>query len=912
MESIASPWDDSAFPPYLVGVGASAGGLQALEALFRAIPPDTDLSFVVVQHLSITHKSMMDQLLERVTSMPIKMITDGMRPQSSTVHLMQAGTEVVIKNGCFRLTERDTAQRVPLPIDAFFTSLAEAMASRAVGIILSGTGSDGSCGVVRIHEAGGLVLVQDPHYAQFDGMPLNAINTGHTDLVLKPEQMADVLQAYQDNPTTGLHLTETTAKPASPRDRLFALLWDRYDVDFTHYKTATITRRIERRLTLSRDGDLESYVQRLTHDIDALDALYRDLLIGVTQFFRDDEAFEYLEQKVMPQLLQTAAARDLRIWVAGCATGEEAYSIAMLVHEGLERQDAPQSVQIFATDVHQTSLDIASAGLYGEDAVRKMKPERLARYFMVEPGGYRVIPALRQMIVFARHDLTYDVPFGNVDLVTCRNVLIYIQLASQEQILRRFLYGLRVGGTMMLGPSESVGSLHTAFTEVDHCWKVYRKERESQPLSDFVPLPDTQKPSPRPSPKRPGSTPHSLSLARQQLYDKLLEALIPAGVLVNAEGKWEHVVGDLTPFVPPFRGPNDAEVLTLVHPDLRGALHNAFIHATNKRQPVVYQNLSLSTLAPDQRVTLKVTPLDGPSEPSTAFFIEFEVILVEASPIKDQPLQVFGNSQGMVKLLEQELTQTKVVLQATIEELQTRTEELQTTNEEMIASNEELQSSNEELQSVNEELHTINTEYQVKNQQLIDLHSDTENLLRSTDIGTIFLDAQGGIRKYTPAVTTMVPLQPQDIGRPLNHFVTTLDMAQATFLELLQQVYRNQTPQTRKVKTTTGIEFLMRIHPFVTASQEVEGTVVTFVDMTEQNEMQAQLQHYMADNLALEQFAHVVSHDLKAPLRAIHNLAKWICEDEADGLSDASRRDLTLVQQRVEAMEALLESLLQY
>ena len=595
------------------------------------------------------------------------------------------------------------------------------------------------------------MLVQDPRQAQFDGMPLNAINTGHTDMVLPPEQMAEPLQAYQRHAVKGLHLSEAPVTRNSPRQRLFDLLWEHCGIDFSHYKTGTITRRIERRLALSRDDNIDAYVDRLARDATALDTLYRDLLIGVTQFFRDAEAFDYLERDVIPHLARSAKTRALRIWVAGCATGEEAYSLAILLREYAERQGEPLAVQIFATDVHQPSLDIASAGLYSEDAVRQIKPERLARYFIAEAGRYRIVPAVRQMIVFARHDLTRGAPFGNVDLITCRNVLIYIQTPSQEHILQRFLYGLRMGGMLILGASESIGSLHTAFTELDRHWKVYRKDRALAPTVEAASLDTRRAKAPHQAARSPQTARSLTSFARQQLYDKLLDAFIPAGILINAEGQWEHAVGDLTPFIPAFRGPNDAAVLNFVHPELRGVLHAAMLHATDERQPVMYEGLSLSTLPLDRRVKLRVTPLDGRETSSSALFVTLEAVPVESPAAGDHRRQASDDDHQAVGLLEQELSHTKAALQSTIEELQTRTEELQTNNEELIASNEELQSSNEELQSINEELHTINAEYQTKNQQLIDLHSDTENLLRSTDIGVIFLDAQGCIRKYTPA-----------------------------------------------------------------------------------------------------------------------------------------------------------------
>ena len=758
----------TAAPLRLVGIGASAGGLKALEEFFQAMPTDTGMSFVVVQHLSPSFKSIMDELLARVTAMPIQVVTQRFEPQPNTIYLMPAGSELILANGALELISRDPAETIPLPIDRFFTSVAQSLGERAVGIIMSGAGSDGARGIADIHQAGGLVMAQEPKSAQLDGMPLSALETGLVDLILPPAHMAEALATIASSPDVGRQYADVKRQPAQPMAAIFRLLWEHHGIDFSHYKPATIMRRIERRAALSDYDGINAYAQHLAENAAALNQLYKDLLIGVTRFFRDAEAFDYLERGIAPLLMQDAArAQELRVWVAGCATGEEAYSLAMLLHESAQQRSAPISIQIFATDVHQASLDAASEGFYPREAVEGIALERRTRFFIEEVEGYRVAPILRQMIVFARHDLTQDAPFTKLDLVTCRNVLIYFQPELQQQILSRLHYGLRLGGILFLGLSESVGRLVDVLTEVDHHWKVYRKDQPSGFLGEALPRSlASQHLTLARTTGRSGAAAPRRGAARQQLYNALLEAVVPAGILVNAQGKWEHIVGDVTPFLQSLRGPSDSHVLELVRPDLAGTLQVAMLRAANDLQPITYERVSIGAGSATERVTLRVVPLIASRDRSPAFFITFEIDVRRKENDIDASSKPNDIEVNHLYFVEQELIQAKTALQTAVEELQTRTEELEATNEELVASNEELQSSNEELQSLNEELHTVNSEYQLKNQQLAALNDDTENLLRSTDIGAVFLDVRQGIRKYTPAVTAAIPLQPRMSGVP--------------------------------------------------------------------------------------------------------------------------------------------------
>lgn len=823
-------------PTYIVGIGASAGGLAALEAFFQQVPEKTGLCFVVVQHLSPTFKSMMDELLARVTSLPIQVVRMGMRPAPDTIFLAPPRMLLQLENGVFRLMEPEPEAVLILPIDHFLISLARSTGIRTMAVILSGTGNDGSRGLVDVHDAGGLVVAQEPATTHFEGMPRSACDTGLVDQVLPPGRIPAALLAYAENPEGG-HAVKTREVQAdeSPFATLFRLLWEHHGIDFSNYKLTTLTRRVERRVNLNGELDLDAYIQRLVADQGELNQMYRDLLIGVTRFFRDPEAFDYMAQDIIPQLAKgESGSAEIRVWVAGCASGEEAYSIAILLHEYLTLHNIVRPIQIFATDVHQQSLDVANTGFYSPDALANLSSERLSRYFTAEPQGYRVIPALRQMIVFARHDLTRDAPFTKLDLVTCRNLLIYLEPQFQQHTIRRLHYGLNMQGVLMLGVSESVGELSNRFAELHRHWKVYRKIMPSQPLLDVPTPPLAYRGTPQPKVViRTAASIQNDFHIRQKLYNVLLDTVVPAGLLMRVTGEAEHYIGHIAPFLAAPHGPKSDQVLDIVHPDLQSILRVAVIRAIHDRQRVSYHHIRLGQDDGEMEVSLHVMPLAIDSLEPSALFVSFDSKVVtddDTASLVAQDDQLVANR---LRTLEEALQRTQLSLQTTVEELQASNEELQATNEELVASNEELQSSNEELQSVNEELHTVNTEYQFKNNQLAELNVDMENLLRSTEIGTIFLDQNGCIRKYTPAVTAVIPLQPQDIGRPLGHFATNaLEMIETQLTDLLAEVAQTQNAVSYEVKSLSGKGYILRVHPFMNSVQEMQGSVITLVDIT--------------------------------------------------------------------------------
>ena len=807
--------------PLIVGVGASAGGLEALEGLFGATPPDTGAAFVVVQHLSPDFESMMDQLLERRTALAVTRVRDGMRVEPDTIHLIPPRHDMIISDGRLLLSDKGEERELSLPIDIFFRSLAREEGERGVGVILSGTGTDGSRGVQAISEAGGLVLAQSPQEAVFDGMPKAARDTGCVDLVLPVADISRAIQRYRARLDAGQSARHAESDPMA---KIIATLREANDLDFEQYKVTTVARRIERRVLLHQDADLASYARRLEQDPDEVDALYRDLLIGVTQFFRDREAFDILGREVVPEIIARARehGRELRAWVAGCATGEEAYSLAMLIRERLETDGAELPVKIFATDAHERSIAHAGEGLYDGHALEDLSVERRERWFSREGERWRVARELRQMVVFARHDVVNDAPFTRLDFLSCRNLLIYLKSAAQRKVISLFHFGLRPSGVLFLGTSESLGAVADEFGEIDPRWRLFRKLRDSR-LADAAAFrrgPGLSRAAPQTSPVR--SVKRLLAS-----YDSLLERYMPPSLLVSPDREVLHVFGGASRFLQVREGRPSSDLLDVLAAELKLPLAGALQRVRKVREPIVFTGVEVA----GERLELRVEPVtsgDGPPDILIALEPTGESV-AEPAAESGPSLNVHELTQQQLGDLERELEHTKENLQATIEELESSNEEMQATNEELVASNEELQSTNEELQSVNEELYTVNAELQKKIDELSRLTNDMDNLLSATDIGTIFVDAELRIRRFTPRITELFKLVPADVGRPLDTFTHSIEhedlMAEA------RAVLRGGPPHEREVRGASSRWYFLRIHPYETADG-IEGVVLTLVDLT--------------------------------------------------------------------------------
>ncbi len=809
---------------YVVGIGASAGGLEALERLFANMPADTGIAFVVIQHLSPNHKSRMDELLARRTKMTICSVEDITPLAPNTVYLMAPKTELAVNDGQLVPKARDPKLGVTLPIDQFFRSLALDFGGRAVAVVLSGTGSDGSAGLRHVHDAGGLVVAQREDTAAFDGMPRSAIDTGLTDLSLPPEEIPAAIVSHVER---ARRVEESAETPVSSdaMSGVFELLRNAYKIDFAHYKASTISRRTERRLFMSRRANLDDYLDQLRTDEEELDRLYRDLLIGVTRFFRDAEAYERLEQKAIPEIVANIPdGRELRAWVAGCATGEEAYSLAMLIDEQLRAQNRRLAVKIFATDVHPRCLQTASAGIYSRDEVGALPVARVSRYFRPHSDGFEIAPSLRRMVVFARHNVIKDAPFTRLDFISCRNLLIYLRSPAQHKALTLMHFGLRVGGVLMLGPSESPGELADEFDAVDSRWKLYRKRRDVRLASPLrVGGVDS---APATGFGAKARRPFDQTLAAA--FASLLESLVPDGFVVDEQRALVHTFGEGARYFKFPSGKPSLDVLELLDGDLKLAVAGAIHRASRDGEVVKFPRVRASSDPDAPLLDVSVTPLmperaAGPY----ALVTVGEVKTSSEAPRPEMDLQEASRSR--VEELERDLRHTRENLQATIEELETSNEELQATNEELLATNEELHSANEELQSVNEELHTVNAEYQNKIAELTELNADVDHLLSSADVHTLFLDRDLRIRKFTPRMSEVFNLLPQDTGRRIDSFVRNVDSPD--LLTRLSAVL--QTGEAQELETRAGNEhYLMRIVPYRNTAQP-EGVVVTMISITQ-------------------------------------------------------------------------------
>jgi two-component system CheB/CheR fusion protein len=819
---------------HVVGIGASAGGLEALERLFEHMPERTGMAFVVVQHLSPEFKSVMDELLARKTQIPIHRVENGVQVKPDAIYLIPPKKDMIIANGRLLLTDKDPRQLVSLPIDHLFRSLASDSADRAIGIVLSGTGSDGSRGIQDIHDAGGLVIAQSPESAKFDGMPKSAMQTGACDLVLSPEDMPYALMRYVKHPSSAdarpAHFEDLA--PEIGMDRVFRLLRESHGIDFTHYKSSTVARRIDRRLLLNRSVDIDDYVRGLESNKDELNNLYKDLLIGVTRFFRDTEAFERLARKYLPaHLAEHAHDDEFRVWVAGCATGEEAYSVAMTLDECIARSGRSMQVKIFATDAHRASLDHASAGVYHETQLTDVSPERRERYFVRTGDGlYQVTQELRQMVVFAPHNLLRDAPFTKLDLISCRNLLIYFQEAAQRKVLSLFHFGLKTGGLLFLGPSESPGELNDEFNCLDPHWKVYSKRRDIRLLADLR-LPLSPGTSLRAGGGGAAAKGGGTSFPDQNIlgtYDALLDRYMPPSLLVNEQREVVESFGGANRFLQMKGRRVSTDVCDLVDPALKVLLSGALPRVFMDRQTVSYKGVLLGE--PREQCLVNVTVMLVENKRASA---EHALIVLEEEgappPRPAIELDVRHASQEQILGLESELRYAKENLQATIEELETSNEELQATNEELVASNEELQSTNEELHSVNEELYTVNAEYQKKISELTELTADMDNLLESTQIHTLFLDKDLRIRKFTPRIAETFNLMPQDIGRRIDGFTHGIDLPELT--RTIQSVMTTGNAFEQQVRDQRGNWYLLRILPYH-AKDAINGVGLTLIDLS--------------------------------------------------------------------------------
>ena len=829
--------------PACVAIGASAGGLEALEEFFKHMPATSGMAFVVIQHLSPEYKSMMVELLSRHTKMKVCRVEDGMPLSPNCVHLIPPGFSMSIFHGKLLLAPQIShTQGLNLPIDIFFHSLAEDQGERSIGIILSGTGSDGTLGVRAIKGAGGMVMAQDEESAKFDGMPRSAIATGLVDFICPPSKMPDELMRYINHPF--INQPETVEeKLLSDEDtfgKILSIIRTRTGVDFSFYKPNTIIRRLERRISINRIDSIEEYVSCLHHYPNETSILFRDLLINVTRFFRDGEAWNYIIETVIPSLLaKTPQSMPLRIWSVGCSTGEEPYTLAMLFQEHLMRTNTHREIKIFATDIDADALEVAGTGLYPENIAQDVSPERLKTFFIHTDSGYRINESIRSMVVFAAHNIIKDPPFSRIDLIVCRNLLIYLKPAMQQKIINSFRFSLPAGGTLFLGSSETAGDNNTALVPVNQKWKIYQHRTETSSRRPSTIDFETTHSGTIAQVTRSGLTRREPSLD-ELITTSLLDSFIPPGVVISESGDIQRVCGDIREFVHLPPGKPTSSLLRMVNPELGIAITTGIHRAIKDNEVVRFRNFKFTTGNDTERIIdLSVRKLGAGIFPQQFLLITFEQIAQSGKDTRAVEASMPHNER--ILELEQELQYNRENLQATIEELETSNEELQATNEELIASNEELQSTNEELQSVNEELYTVNSEYQQKIEELTQLNNDMDNLLKSTEIGTIFLDQMQHVRKFTPAATRYINLTQADIDRPISHFTSTIQNCQ--FVELAGEVLRDLVPRQAEGVLANGGIVLIRMTPYRTRQNAIDGVVITFIDISERKRFEQDIAH---------------------------------------------------------------------
>lgn len=837
--------DDNRF--FVVGIGASAGGLKALEEFFENVPQDIGVAFVVIQHLSPSFKSLMQELLQRKTDLRVYQIEDGMEIMTNSVYVIPPRTNLVVENGhlCFR---QQDPERLNFPIDMFFESLAHEYRDRAMGVLLSGTGSDGTKGLQAIGESGGLALIQSPETAQFSGMPANALPTGLVDEVLSPHDLAQTIYEIVRitlNIPLAEQLTENLIDPVQ-LNHVLGLLNDQEAVDFSQYKIGTLSRRIYHRCALNNYHSLQTYITYLESSESERQLLVQDFLIGSTRFFRDKEAWHFLETKLLPLLIESfEEQQQLRIWVAGCATGEEAYTMAILADEAVRKANRSLSVKIFATDLDNSSLETASKGIYPLSIRKDISTERLERYFIDKSDSYQVRRQLRELLIFAPHNLAKNAGFSKMNLVSCRNVLIYMKPRLQQQVLRMLHFSLASQGILFLGSAEVLGPLEGEFTTLQSKWKMYQRQRDNQ-LS-LLPITRESFITPTLSPTRFKRVQPRTDRVLEQVFNFCFGDRRSTCMLVNESNKLLRIFYDAADLLRLPLGEANLDVISIVPQQLQLPLSTALHRAKREQQSVLYADIKLTESGKLRSINLKVG-----IELSEAQKDKFLIVLLEEEELQTTTLpnptfEVNTESINQLGEMEYELQQTRENLQTTIEELETTNEEQQATNEELIASNEELQSTNEELHSVNEELYTVNAEYQSKIQELLELNNDLDNLLQSTDIGVIFLDLELNIRKYTPAATKAISIREGDINRPLTELSYNLDCLPEQknadgLIELLQQGLTLQQPiEQEMLLRSSGNHILLRVNPYWSEKGDCQGLVLSFIDIDEIKQVEESL-----------------------------------------------------------------------
>ncbi len=831
----------------IIGIGASAGGLEALEQFLGNVPDYSGMAYIVIQHLDPTQKGMLPELLQRISKMTVFQVTDRMVIKPDCVYVIPPNKAMSVLKGVLHLFEPVEARGLRLPIDFFLRSLANDRLEHAVGVILSGMGSDGSIGISAIKEKNGIVMVQDPETAKFESMPRSAIEAVHPDIVAPANELpAKLIDLLDHLPVVKSGLVNEIVDQSS-LEKIIILLRIQTGNDFSLYKKNTMYRRIERRMGIHKIEKIAIYVRFLQENPKEVDILFKELLIGVTNFFRDQWVWEKLKSTVIPDILSRQKKGGvIRAWVPGCSTGEEAYSLAIIFKETLEKTDPHGgiSLQIFATDLASEAIDIARKGIFPANIHGDVSQNRLNRFFFKADDGYHINTEIREMIVFAQHNIIMHPPFTKIDILSCRNLLIYMDNDLQKKIIGLFYYSMSPGGIMLLGSSENLGTQSSLFTPVDSKLKIFKRSSTAlQPDSfDFPSSFSRMKPASIEKETAPTSVINIQALADQLL----LQQFSPAGVLVNENGDILYISGHTGKYLEPAVGKANLNILAMLREGLQNEFPGAFRKAIMKKESVFLRNLKIDNNGSKQLINVCIQWIDKPATLKGTLMIIFSEVQKAAviKPLNDKGLESLHATRQSE--LEKELQESRAEMQNTLEEMQTSQEELKSTNEELQSTNEELQSANEELttskeemQSLNEELQTLNAELQSKVDDYSRVNNDMKNLLNSTDIATLFLDKELNIRRYTNQATKIFKLIKSDIGRPFTDQVSDLFYPELAndALEVLRTLLFIQ----KQIPAKDGRWFTVRIMPYRTFDDRIDGLVLTFINITDLKQVEVKL-----------------------------------------------------------------------
>jgi two-component system, chemotaxis family, CheB/CheR fusion protein len=829
----------------VVAIGASAGGLEAFETFFKATPEDCGMAFILVAHLDPTHASLLPELLQKRTKMPVHQITDGTVVAINNIYVIPPNKNLAILQGKLQLLDLSTSRGVNLPIDSFFSSLAQDQGSNGIAIILSGTGSDGTQGIKAIKAENGMVMVQDEGSAKYNGMPRSAAATGLADYVHSPDEMPKILLRYINHSFKKNSLAVIDEideeKDTNYLEKIFIILRTRTGHDFSMYKKNTIFRRIERRMNIHQISEIKDYVHYLQKSEREAGILFKELLIGVTNFFRDSLAFDHLLQNDVPDMLANKPDDyTIRVWVAGCSSGEEAYSLAIILLESMDSIKRHFNVQIFATDIDEGAIEVARTGLYAASVLSNVSTERLKRFFSKEDDEhFRIKKSIREMLVFAPHDIIKDPPFTKLDILSCRNLLIYFNSELQKKLFPVFHYSLKPDGILFLGTSESIGQSSELFQVRDKKFKIFTPDSSGNPKHKVPDFPAMQ----TAFDKSDSTTTSSISRAEKISALQLVETILhkshtPPCAIIDDDNNIVYIHGRTGRYLEPAEGRISVNILDMARPGLKSSLSLAIVKVAQHKIEVIMRNIEVQNN--DERILLDVTvmPVVNEAALNGLLMVVFEEKTKPQKSVKGAAkTEVKASDLKSNEELQQELQFTKQNLQTTIEELETANEELKSTNEELQSTNEELQSTNEEmetskeeLQSLNEESITVNSELQSRIDELTKTNDDMKNLLDSTDIATLFLDINLCIRRFTPKATEIIPLSATDTGRPISHFATSLQGLDLN--EYCTDVLNDLAMREVEAKTRENRIYEVKIRPYRTINNVIDGVVVTFEDIS--------------------------------------------------------------------------------